>query len=315
MKLENYTLEKFIQKGAFGDSYLTSIKDDPKKYLTKRLLREEVEQDGIMNYFRNEIVILQHLNHPNIVKFKEVKKSKKYFYIIYEYYNGENLHKALEKYMQKFLKPFPEEIIQHFMKQIISAIKYIHEKDIIHNELKPENILLNYDNEEDKENFNLMKANIKLIDFGFALKINNSENETKMNDIFSIGKICYEMLIGKSAIYSEDMNQLLQKIEDGSYTIPIMSREVVSFINGMLHKDPKKRLTAEQLSRHDFLNKDVKEFHRLDFQNVTKNIDSKKLNDNEKDKKSIWSFFNPNVEALLSSIEGNEFVESTGENK
>ena len=286
-----------------------------KKFLTKQLLREECEQDGIMNYLRNEIVILQHLSHPNIVKFKEMKKTKKYFYIIYEYYNGENLHKALEKYMQKFLKPFPEEIIQHFMKQIISVIKYIHEKDIIHNDLTPKHILLNYDNEEDKENFNLMKADIKLINFGFALKINNSENEAKTKDIFSIGKICYEMLIGKSAIFTEDMNQLLYKIEDGSYTIPIMSREIVSFINGMINKDPKKRLTAEQLSRHDFLNKDVKEFHRLDFHNVTKNVDSKKLNDNEKDKKSVWSFFNRDIEALLYNIDGNEFIVPINENE
>ena len=91
MKLENYKLEKCIWKGAFGDVYLTSIKDDPKKYATKKISREEVENCEYKNYLRNSIVILQYLNHPNVVKFQEVKKSKRNFFIILEYCNGGNL--------------------------------------------------------------------------------------------------------------------------------------------------------------------------------------------------------------------------------
>lgn len=314
MKLEYYTLETLIEEGTTKNVYLASIKDDPKKYLIKKFEREDFEKNE-MNYFKNEIVIIQHLNHPNIVNFKEVKKTKKCIFIIYEYLNGGNLRKALEKYMKKFLKPFPEEIIQHFMRQIICVIKYIHEKDIIHDNLNPKNFLLNYDNEEDKDNFNLIKANIKLINFGFSYKLNNSEKRKKAKDIFFIGTICFEMLIGKCAIYSEDLKQLMFKIEDGSYSIPVMSREIVSFINGMIQKDPKKRLTAEQLSRHDFLTKDVKVFHILNFQNVPKNVDSKILDNNKKDSKSVWSFFNPNIEAFLSNIEGNEFVKPINENE
>ena len=75
MKLENYLIEKSIGKSAFGEVYLTSKKDDPKKYATKKILREEIENKGYMNYLRNEIAILQYLNHPNIVKFIEVKKT------------------------------------------------------------------------------------------------------------------------------------------------------------------------------------------------------------------------------------------------
>ena len=152
MKLENYELEKCLGKGAFGEVYLTSKKDDPKKYATKKMDREEIEQGESMKYLRNEIVILQHLNHPNIVKFQEVKKTKKHFYIIMEYCNGGELSKALEKYQNKFGKPFPENIVQHIMRQIISAFRYIHEKHIIHRDVKLDNILLNYENEEDRKN-------------------------------------------------------------------------------------------------------------------------------------------------------------------
>ena len=174
MKLENYELEKCLGKGAFGEVYLTSKKGDSKKYATKKLDREEIEQSESMKYLRNEIVLLQYLNHPNIVKFQEVKKTKKHFYIIMEYCNGGELSKALEKYQNKFGKPFPETIVQHIMRQIISAFRYIHERKIIHRDVKLDNVLLNYETEEDKNNLNLMKATVKIIDFGFACKIGPS---------------------------------------------------------------------------------------------------------------------------------------------
>ena len=344
MKLENYTPDKCLGKGAFGEVYLTSKKDDPKKYATKQMDREEIEKGEAMKYLRNEIVILQYLNHPNIVKFQEVKKTKKHFYIIMEYCNGGELSKALEKYMKKYGKPFPENIVQHIMRQIIDAFKYIHERKIIHRDVKLDNILLNYENEEDKENLNLMKAQVKIIDFGFACKVcktglqytvlgspinmdplilkklNSSTKKNKqlgyneMADIWSIGTICYEMLIGKSAFDAEDMEDLVKKIEDGSYSVPTtMSHEVVSFMNGMLQYDSKRRLTASQLSRHDFLKKDVKDFHSIDLQKVSKKLDDKGLNINAKLNSSIWSIFNADSESLLTSIAGNQFIKPIDE--
>ena len=91
MKLENYELEKKLGEGAFGEVWLTSKKDDTKKYATKKMDREEIEKSESMKYLRNEIAILQYLNHPNIVKFQEVKKTKKHFYIIMEHCNGGDL--------------------------------------------------------------------------------------------------------------------------------------------------------------------------------------------------------------------------------
>jgi len=63
------------------------------------------------------------------------------------------------------------------MRQILEAFKYIHEKKIIHKNIQLDNILLNYENETDKNNFDLMKATIKIIDFGFACKISLSDIE------------------------------------------------------------------------------------------------------------------------------------------
>ena len=345
MKLENYELDKFLGKGAFGEVYLTIKKGENKKFATKKLDRLEMEkEEEAMKYLKNEIIILQYLDHPNIVKFEEVKKTKKHFYIITEYCNGGDLTGALEKYQEKYGKPFPEEIVQHIMRQIISAFKYLHSLKIIHRDVKLDNILLNYENEEDKENLNIMKAQVKIIDFGFACKVspkglqysvlgspinmdpiilkklNSSTNKTRQlgynesADIWSIGTVCYEMLIGRSAFDADDMKDLVKKVEDGSYTVPTnLSHEVVSFLNGMLQYEGKRRLTAAQLSRHDFLKKNIKDFHPIDLKKISNKVGEDGVKINVKSNKTIWSIFNSDSESLLTSIVGNEFIKPIDE--
>jgi serine/threonine protein kinase len=339
MIVDNLNLEKCLGKGAFGEVYLTTKKgDDKKKYATKKIDREEIEKGEGIKYLKNEIIVLQYLNHPNIVKFEEVKKTKKHYYIVMEFCNGGELSKALEKYQEKNGKPFTEELVQHFMRQIIDAFKYIHERKIIHRDVKLDNILISYDNEKDKEEMNLLKAKAKIIDFGFACKmdksglqytalgspinmdplilkkINSSTRKSRQlgynqkADIWSLGTICYEMLIGRSAFDADDMEELVNKIEEGSYTVPTnLSSEVISFLNGMLQYDGNSRLTADQLSRHDFLVKNVKDFHQLNLKKAEKVMNTKKLN------ASIWSIFNVADEKKLTEIKGNEFVKPIDE--
>ena len=343
MIIDNLILEKCVGKGSFGEVYITSIKgDDKRKLATKKLERDQIEGTEAIKYLTNEIKILHKLNHPNIAKFESVKKTKKHFYIVMEYCNGGELSKALEKYQEKYGKPFSQEIVQHFMRQIIDAFKYIHSNKIIHRDIKLENILINYESEQDKEDLNLMKATAKIIDFGFACFINKSgllystlgspinmdpiilkklnSNSKKARqlgydqkaDVWSLGTICYEMLIGRSAFDSEDMDELVEKIENGTYTVPTnLSKEVISFINGMLQYESTKRLSCEELSRHPFLTKEVKDFHPIDIQKVSKKVEDKKLKINVKQNKSIWAIFNADDEEKLIKIDGNQF----GDNK
>ena len=338
MIIDNLILEKCIGKGSFGEVYITSVKgDDKKKLATKKLERDQIEGTEALKYLTNEIKILHKLDHPNIVKFDSIKKTKKHFYIVMEYCNGGELSKALEKYQEKYGKPFSQEIVQHFMRQIIDAFKYIHGNKIIHRDIKLDNVLINYESEKDKEELNLMKATAKIIDFGFACFINKSgllystlgspmymdpiilkklNSSTKKArqlgydqkaDIWSLGTICYEMLIGKSAFDAEDMDELVEKIENGTYTVPTnLSKEVISFINGMLQYDSHTRLTCEELSKHPFLTKEVKDFHPIDMQKVSKKVDDKKLKINIKQNKSIWAIFNADDEEKLINIDGKD---------
>lgn len=313
MKVDDYTLEECIEQGTLGELYFSTKKDSTLKYAIKRIERERLEQGEAMKYCRNELTFLQNFDHPNILKFFDVKKTKKHFYIIFEYCNGGRLSDALEKYLKKYGKPFPEVLVQHFMKQIIDVYKYIHSGRIIHGDIRLKDILLHYENEKDLDNFDLIKAKIKIIDFSFACKRKKEEKfgtNTKgiqineKTDIWSLGKILYEMLTGKK-IFENEIN------DDLIYTVPIsLSHETVSFLNGMLQKDDTKILSVFQLSRHEFLNNDVKEFHPIDLEKISKNLDSNRLNINIniKDNSLIWSIFNSNSESLKNSNEkGNDY--------
>ena len=300
-----------------------------------------------MKYLKNEIIILQNLKHPNIVKYDDVKKTKKHFYIVMEYCNGGELSKALEKYQNKYGKPFSQEIVQYLMRQIIDAFKYIHGMKIIHRDIKLDNILLKFDSEEDKENLNMMKATCKIIDFGFACRISKTGLQystlgspinmdpiilKKLNstgrksrqlgydlkaDIWSLGTICYEMLIGRSAFDAEDMEELVSKIENGDYSVPTnLSREVISFLNAMLQYDSHARLNSLELSRHVFLTRNVRDFHPIDMKKVEKKIGpSGNLNINVKRNKSIWAIFNAEDEDKLNKISGNQLDKPIDENE
>ena len=353
MKLGSYTIEKLLGEGSFGKVHLTRKEGDSKKYATKELDREEIDSSEAKKYLINEIRILQSLNHPNIVKFVDIKKTKKHYYIMMEFCNGGELSKNLEKYMNKNGTAFPEELVQHFMRQIIDAFKYIHGKKIIHRDVKLDNILLNFDNEEDKKNFNLMKAQVKIIDFGFSCiyndikksilgspinmdplilkKLTDSTGATRelgydmSADIWSIGTICYEMLIGKSAFDSNDIKELSDKIEKGAYKVPTnISAELVSFLNGMLQYEGKNRLNAEQLSRHAFLTKDVKQFKRINLNEISNKIEDNQIEVDTHENKTflqkkpiknstIWSIYKGNQENVLTNISGNEFIDPVDE--
>ena len=324
MQIDNLTLEKELGRGQFGAVYLTKLDNDNTPYATKVYDRQTIEKSkDLLRYIKTEATILKNLNHPNIVKLKEVKKTKKHYYIVMEFCNGGELSQNLKKYQAKYNKAFPEEIVQYLMKQIVNGINYLHNLDIMHRDIKLDNILLHYDNEEDKKNLNIMKSKVKIIDFGFAIFLKNRLGQTavgsplnmdpriveklsnrgrlkkllydKKADIWSLGSICYEMLIGRAIFDAEDLDELVDLIEKGDYKVPSgLSREVVSFLNGMLQYDPTIRLSSFDLVNHRFLTENINNFHKINL--------SLSLNVKHAKNQTIWDIFNPDDAKKLNNI-------------
>ena len=335
MLLDDYVLTKFIGKGTFGEVYLTKKKNSEFLFATKRMSKELIENPKYIKYFNNEISILKILCHKNIVRLEGIKKTMNHYYVIMEYCNGGTLTENLEKYKNLYHKPFTEEIVQHVMRQIVSAINYIHDLRIIHRDLKLDNILVKYQNDIDKNQVNLLKAEVKIIDFGFATLKNQSHLlqtaiGSPMNmdplilkkynsgglvnkelgydekaDIWSLGTLCYQMVLGNCAFDAYNMNELVSKIEEGTYKIPTnLSKEVVSFLNAMLQYKPEKRLSASQLIKHAFLIKNVSDFTRINVSSISSKVYEGQININIKDNNTIWSIFNEEDEKKLSMIPG-----------
>ncbi len=343
MLVDNLTLIKPLGKGAFGEVFLTSKYGTSQKFATKQIDKKYASNPKAKKYLDNEIMILKDIDHENIVKLYDVKETSQYFFLVTEYCNGGGLSDCLEKYQEEHNSPFPEELVQYLMKQIVSALRYLHNKRILHRDIKLDNILVHYESEEDKNNRNLMKAKVKMIDFGFARylkkeelaystlgspinmdpgilrKLNKMEHSKEYGydekaDIWSLGTACYEMLIGNCTFDAESMKELVSKVERGNYFLPsTLSMEAVSFLNGMLQYDFKKRFTAEQLYRHKFLNKNFNDLKKINIKDIKNNVKGSKIRINTKLNASIWNVFGDGQCSTILEEVGSEGMFEKGE--
>ena len=326
MQIEDIVLIKSIGKGVFGETFLSSKKGQ--LFATKKVQKSVVLQEKVKKYFNNEIFILRNVNHPNIIKLHEIKQTLNNFYLVFDLCNGGGLSNCIEKYMKNNgNKPFPQEIVQHIMRQLVSGLQYLHNNKILHRDLKLDNVLINFEKEEDKNAFNLLKCNVKIIDFGFARylenntlaqsvlgspinmdpqilakmrKIDNNQSfgYDEKADIWSLGTICYEILIGSPPFDANNYEELISKVQRGNYKIPNnleLSIEAISFLNAMLQYDPKLRFDINRLAKHKFLTLDSKNFTPLNLQKVHQKFSNGDLVLNTKNiTESVLSIFEIN---------------------
>jgi NIMA (never in mitosis gene a)-related kinase len=265
---ETYTAIKFLGKGGFGEAYLVKSNMTKKNYVMKSINFELLDEKNKL-YTINEAILLKNIDHPNIIKFKEVFEVKKpniQLNIIMEYAENGDLNKLLEININKKIY-FKENILINWLCQICSALKYIHYKKIIHRDIKPANIFMN----------NL--GQIKLGDFGISKNLKNLElassfvgsayytapemiYEEKYSyeiDIWALGVTFYELMNLKKpfraeypAIYLEIKNKEVDEINN------IYSKPFRNLIYQMLKKNPKDRPKADDILNNLFIKEKIK---------------------------------------------------------
>ena len=289
-----FKLEKELGKGIFSNVFLATRIKDGSKFAIKRMYKCLINDKRYMKYINNEIFILKQINCQHVIKLYKIITDINFIYLAFEYCNGGDLNNCLKKYMEmNNNRAFPQKVVQHIMRQIISGFIYLHSSDIIHRDIKLSNILVQFPTEEDKKKLNMMKANFKIADFGFARYIKknlgvsvvgtpenmephilkkldriNNDNEDcfeydQKADIWSLGTITYQLLIGCPVFQANSFEELQEKLEKGEYRIPHdvnLSKEALYFLNCMLKYNPANRLDIISLSKQYFLTKDVSKF-------------------------------------------------------
>ena len=319
----DYKFLKLLGKGTYGEIYLTQKGNSPVLVATKIFDKKRYDNnDYLLKCLDKEIELLTELDHPNIVKFYEKLKDDKNYYLIMEYCNGGNLNEILKKYKQKYNDSFSLDITQYLMRQIISSIDYIHSKKIVHRDIKLDNILISFKNEEDLKNLNIKAGQIKIIDFGVSTKLDPygeastvagspiymdplilKQHVTKEKipkyderiDIWSLGAVFYQFLTGQRLYHVKSIEELEKKVEEGNYIIPkskIIYKEPISFLNGMLQYDTEDRFDIKELSAHNFIVKEIKDFTKIDLSLIAYKFNDDGLEINSKENDTIYRAFN-----------------------
>jgi serine/threonine protein kinase len=331
-ELKGFKFEKEIGKGAFSKVLLATRLDTGEKCAIKKIDKSFTNNKTYKKYLNNEIFILNNIKHQNIIKFYGMKVGMNYIYLIFEYINGGDLQSCLNEYLKRYDKPFSQDVVQHIMKQVISGFVYLHGRKILHRDIKLENILVKFPTEGDRQNLNMLKTEIKITDFGFSRflkgdslaksllgnpinmdphilrKMARIDNDTEFGydekaDVWSLGTVTYELLVGYPAYEASSYEELIQKIEEGNYKIPheiILSKEAISFLNGMMRYEPKTRLSVEELSKQYFLTKDPSTFHPVQLKKARNDLAQSIMLNSKEEKnnniKDLWSIYESNVD-------------------
>lgn len=259
-KIGPYKIMSKAGEGAFGIVWMTESTKDNKKYAIKEISKKRMTPQLMENLVR-EVHISFNLRHHNIVKCFNTLESKNNYYIIFEFCSGGDL----EKYMKKLKKIDLSEAL-FFMRQIRDAYRYLLSQNILHRDIKLENILL-----EDDKNFVL-----KLSDFGcskvdpigtticgtpkyMALEVMESENNYDYKaDLWSIGLCFWELIFGiESFPFSQKSREALKNdIKKLSGTnlkfpnLPVLPDIFYEFFKSILNVSPKLRMDANEFVNH-----------------------------------------------------------------
>ena len=257
LDIKRYKQKKILGEGDGSKIFLVFNEGENKYYALKEIIIKDKQKEEINN-IETEAKILSEFNSKNIVKYYASSIINNNFYILMEYIEGQNLKEFIEKYEDEH----PGELIQEtilykIIAQICNAIKLIHSKNIVHRDLKLENIIININYE------------IKIIDFGISKHFNFKKKSTKTKnkagttnymapeifrgiynqkaDIYALGCIFYKLFISDNPDYFIDkMRNEVQKIsQDYNPNWQIL-------MDLLLHNDFDKRPDINQVI--DFIN-------------------------------------------------------------
>jgi len=258
--LEDFDIGRPLGKGKFGNVYLAREKASKYIVALKVLFKSQLQKAQVEHQLRREIEIQSHLRHPNILRLFGYFYDESRIYLILEFAPRGELYKSLQKQPQG---RFDEERASKYIRQLADALNHCHLRKVIHRDIKPENLLLD------------MKGDIKIADFGWSVHAPSSRRGTMCGtldylppemiegsmhdekvDLWSLGVLTYEFLVGKPPFEAESNNETYRRIIKVDLRFPpYVSEGARDLICRLLRKNPDERISLEDCLRHPWITK------------------------------------------------------------
>ncbi|XP_074646198.1 uncharacterized protein LOC141902392 isoform X3 [Tubulanus polymorphus] len=265
MSLDLYQKIKVIGKGSYGQVWLSKHRKDRKQYVLKKIDLQNASKRE-RKAAEQEVKLLSRLKHPNIVAYKDsFECDDGYLYIAMGYCEGGDLYNRLKE--QKGVPLEERQVVEWFV-QIAMALQYMHERNILHRDLKTQNIFLTKSKiikvgdlgiARVLEGTNDMATTLIGTPYYMSPELFSNKPYNHKSDVWALGCCVYEMSTLKHAFNAKDMNSLVYKILKGK--MPSMpkqySPELLDLIKAMLNQHPEKRPSVNRILRDNYIKRNI----------------------------------------------------------
>ncbi|XP_059185217.1 serine/threonine-protein kinase Nek4 isoform X2 [Centropristis striata] len=266
--MNNYLFIRVVGKGSYGEVNLVKHKTDRKQYVIKKLnLTTSSKRER--RAAEQEAQLLSQLRHPNIVTYRESWEGDDcQLYIVMGFCEGGDLYHRLKQQKGELL---PERQVVEWFVQIAMALQYLHERNILHRDLKTQNIFLTKTNiikvgdlgiARVLENQNDMASTLIGTPYYMSPELFSNKPYNHKSDVWALGCCVYEMSTLKHAFNAKDMNSLVYRIVEGK--LPQMpSRydpQLGNLIKSMLCKRPEDRPDVKLILRQPYIKRQIAMF-------------------------------------------------------
>ncbi|KAI9398712.1 hypothetical protein POPTR_003G215201v4 [Populus trichocarpa] len=268
--INEYVKERRINQGSYGKVVLYRNSNSGTPYAIKVICKSRLRKFRItgsetaMADVLREVSILKTLEHPNIINLVEVIDDQKsdYLYMVLEYVESSTVSNILETKGR-----IDETTARRYFKDVIAGLIYLHHHNIVHGDIKPENLLVT------------ASGRVKIVDFSFGHAFEDDNDELlrcpgtlaftapeccsdtvyhgKAADIWAVGVTLYSMVLGFCPFLADSVPETCDKIVNSPLPLPEeLDSELKDLLQGLLCKDPMQRITLDDVAEHPWVVKE-----------------------------------------------------------